>query len=153
MADVFISYARATGEQAQAAASALRSLGYSVWIDADLPAHRIYSSVIEEQLSKAKAALVIWSPEAARSEWVMSEANRAREESKLVQVSVAPIRLPMPFGSRLALVKAGLRLRFAVRRYAAIAAPRGSVIEQRVDVLPRLCPHQRCGRLERGGHA
>ena len=97
MADVFISYARATGEQAQAAASALRSLGYSVWIDADLPAHRIYSSVIEEQLSKAKAALVIWSPEAARSEWVMSEANRAREESKLVQVSVAPIRLPMPF--------------------------------------------------------
>jgi oxygen-dependent protoporphyrinogen oxidase len=39
-------------------------------------------------------------------------------------VETFPFRLPMPFGSRRALVKAGLRLRFAVRRYAAIAAPR-----------------------------
>jgi oxygen-dependent protoporphyrinogen oxidase len=35
-------------------------------------------------------------------------------------VETFPFRLPMPFGARLALVKAGLRLRFAVRRYAAI---------------------------------
>jgi predicted ATPase/class 3 adenylate cyclase len=97
MADVFISYARETAEQAQAAAHALRLLGFSVWIDDDLPAHRGYSGVIEEQLSQAKAALVIWSAEAARSEWVMSEANRAREDRKLVQVSLEPIRLPMPF--------------------------------------------------------
>ena len=97
MADVFISYARATAPQAEAAASALRGLGYSVWIDGDLPAHRTYSQVIEEQLSLAKATLVIWSAEAIRSEWVMSEANRAREDGKLVQVTIDPVRLPMPF--------------------------------------------------------
>ncbi len=35
-----------------------------------------------------------------------------------------PFRLPMPFRSRLALVKTGLRLRLAVRRYAQLAATR-----------------------------
>jgi class 3 adenylate cyclase len=97
MADVFISYARSTATQAQAAASALRSLGYSVWIDDELPAHRAYSRVIEEQLGLAKAALVIWSEDATKSEWVMSEASRAREASKLVQAKIDKTRLPMPF--------------------------------------------------------
>jgi len=35
-----------------------------------------------------------------------------------------PFRLPMPWRSRLALVRTGIELRLAVRRYAAIAAPR-----------------------------
>jgi TolB-like protein len=97
MSDVFISYARSTATQAQAAAQALRSLGYSVWLDDELPAHRAYTHVIEEQLAAAKAALVIWSAEAVKSEWVLSEANRAREEGKLVQVAIDSARLPMPF--------------------------------------------------------
>ena len=53
--------------------------------------------MIEEQLSTAKAALVMWSAEAVRSEWVLSEANRAREAQKLVQVALDATRLPMPF--------------------------------------------------------
>ena len=97
MSDIFISYARSTAKQAQAAAEALRRLGYSVWLDDDLPAHRAYTHVIEEELAAAKAALVIWSADAARSEWVMSEANRAREARKLVQVTIDNTRLPMPF--------------------------------------------------------
>ena len=97
MADVFISYARSTADQAQLMAESLRGLGYSVWIDADLPAHRTYGSVIEEQLMAAKAAVVIWSADAVKSEWVFSEANRARENRKLVQVAVDQTRLPMPF--------------------------------------------------------
>lgn len=39
-------------------------------------------------------------------------------------VETFPLRLPMPFRSRLALVRAGVRLRLAVREYAAIAEPR-----------------------------
>ena len=35
-----------------------------------------------------------------------------------------PLRLPMPLRSRVALVRAGLRLRLAVRRYASVAASR-----------------------------
>jgi oxygen-dependent protoporphyrinogen oxidase len=41
-------------------------------------------------------------------------------------VESLPFRLPMPMRSRLSLVRAGIRLRFAVSRYAAIAEPRGS---------------------------
>ena len=97
MPDIFISYARSTASQAQRVAEALRGLGYSVWIDDDLPAHRSYSRVIEEQMTAAKAAVVIWSADAVQSEWVMSEANRAREDHKLVQVTTDTARLPMPF--------------------------------------------------------
>ena len=97
MSDVFISYARSTAAQATAAAAGLRAAGYSVWLDEDLPAHRPYGREIETQLAAAKAALVIWSAEAVLSEWVLSEANRAREEHKLVQVLVDEARLPMPF--------------------------------------------------------
>jgi adenylate cyclase len=97
MADVFISYAHTTGKQAQAAAAALRKAGYSVWLDDDLAAHRTFTQAIEEQLTAAKAALVIWSADAARSEWVLSEANRAREQRKLVQLVIDKTRLPMPF--------------------------------------------------------
>ncbi|MFI4975625.1 MAG: TIR domain-containing protein [Caulobacterales bacterium] len=97
MSDVFISYARSTAKQARQAAEALRGQGYSVWMDDELPAHRTYTHVIEEQMTAAKAALVIWSADAVRSEWVLSEANRAREDHKLVQLAVDGTRLPMPF--------------------------------------------------------
>jgi adenylate cyclase len=97
MSDIFISYARSTADQAQAIAEALRGLGYGVWRDDEIPANRAYADVIEERLATAKAVVVIWSAEAARSEWVRSEAERARADHKLVQLSVDGARLPMPF--------------------------------------------------------
>lgn len=97
MSDVFISYARSTAQHAQAVDTALRALGYSVWRDDELPSHRAYSDVIEEQLASAKAVVVIWSAEAVRSHWVRSEADRARADDKLVQLTVDGARLPMPF--------------------------------------------------------
>ena len=99
MSDVFISYARSTASQAHAVAEALRALGYDVWSDEELPAHRSYAEAIEERLQAAKAVVVIWSTEAVKSQWVFSEANRAREDGKLVQLSVEAMRLPMPFDS------------------------------------------------------
>jgi hypothetical protein len=97
MADVFLSYARATERAAKRIAAELRSCGYSVWFDENLPAHRTYSDVIEEQLEAADAVLVLWSSGAVRSQWVRSEANRARESGRLVQVRLDDARLPMPF--------------------------------------------------------
>jgi adenylate cyclase len=97
MSDVFISYARSTAVQAQAVAQSLRALGYDVWWDDELPAHRAYVDVIDERLAAAKAVVVIWSAEAAKSEWVQSEADTARTDHKLVQLSVDGSRLPRPF--------------------------------------------------------
>jgi adenylate cyclase len=97
MSDIFISYARSTADQAQAIAEALRGLGYGVWRDDEIPANRAYADVIAERLATAKAVVVIWSAEAVRSQWVRSEAERARGDDKLVQLSVDGARLPMPF--------------------------------------------------------
>lgn len=97
MSEIFISYARATEAQAQLVEDALQALGYEVWRDDELPPHRAFAEVIEEHLRTAAAVLVIWSADAARSQWVRSEANRARELSKLVQIAVDDAPLPMPF--------------------------------------------------------
>ena len=95
--DIFVSYARSAEPHAKIIAQALRDGGYSVWWDDDLPAHRPYSEVIEERLNSAKAVLVVWSREGARSEWVRAEADAARHARKLVQVSVDGVIPPMPF--------------------------------------------------------
>ena len=97
MSDIFISYARSTEPQAHAVAEALRALGYKVWRDDELPAHRSYSEVIEERLRSAKAVVVVWSADAARSQWVRAEADVARELGTLVQISVDGIKPPIPF--------------------------------------------------------
>ena len=97
MADVFLSYARPNAAIAKRVAEALRARDFSVWFDESLPAHRAYSEVIEEQLEAASAVLVMWSSEAVQSQWVRSEANRARESGRLVQARLDDARLPMPF--------------------------------------------------------
>src|SRR4051794_20343985 len=97
MSDVFVSYARPDEPRAERVAEALRSLGYRVWRDDELPAHRPYSEVIEERLTSAKAVVVLWSAEAARSQWVRAEADSARASGALVQALLDGNMPPMPF--------------------------------------------------------
>ena len=81
MSEIFMSYARPTERQARQIADTLRQRGYGVWRDDELPAHRAYSEVIEERIKAAKAVLVLWSADAAKSQWVRAEAEpRARRE-------------------------------------------------------------------------
>ena len=95
--DVFISYARPSEEEAHRIAELLREEGFSVWRDDELPAHRAYSDVIEERLKSAKAVVVLWSGESAKSHWVRAEADAAREAGTLVQATLDGALPPMPF--------------------------------------------------------
>lgn len=97
MSDVFISYARSSARQARQIADGLLAHGFDVWIDDDLPAHRAFSTVIEEQLALAKAVLVLWSEDARTSRWVPAEADFAYNADKLVQLSVDGVLPPLPF--------------------------------------------------------
>ena len=97
MSDIFVSYARPTERQARQIADTLRQRGYAVWRDDELPAHRAYSEVIEERIKSAKAVLVLWSADAAKSQWVRAEADAAREAGTLVQVTMDGTIPPMPF--------------------------------------------------------
>src|SRR4051794_39460146 len=97
MADVFVSYARQDETQAERVADALRAAGYSVWRDDELPAHRAYADVIAERLKSAAAVVVLWSAEAAKSQWVRAEADAARSTGTLVQATLDGGIPPLPF--------------------------------------------------------
>jgi len=97
MADVFLSYARADELKAARVADGLRSGGYEVWRDDELPAHLAYAEVIEERLNSAKAVVVLWSIEAAKSQWVRAEADTARAAGTLVQATLDGHIPPLPF--------------------------------------------------------
>jgi adenylate cyclase len=94
---VFVSYARPDEARADRVAEALRSAGYEVWRDDELPAHRAYAEVIEEHLNAAKAVVVLWSIHSAKSQWVRAEADSARNRQLLVQASLDGTIPPMPF--------------------------------------------------------
>ena len=97
MADVFISYARADEPVARRVARSLEGAGIEVWWDAELPAHRAYTDVIERNLAQAKAVVVLWSKGAVGSQWVRAEADFARNAGKLVQAQLDGSLPPMPF--------------------------------------------------------
>jgi len=97
MPSVFISYARSTETAAEQVADALRSLGHEVWRDDELPAHRPYAEVIDERLHSADAVVVLWSAEAAKSQWVRAEADVARQAGTLIQASLDGSIPPLPF--------------------------------------------------------
>jgi adenylate cyclase len=97
MAEIFISYARPDEPRAERVAEVLRAAGYRVWRDDELPAHRAYVEVIEERLKSADAVVVLWSAEAARSEWVRAEADTARHLGTLVQGTLDGGLPPLPF--------------------------------------------------------
>ena len=97
MADIFVSYARPDEPQAKRVAEALRDAGFSVWRDDQLPAHRAYADVIQERLTASKAVIVLWSADAAKSQWVRAEADVGRHARTLVQASLDDTIPPLPF--------------------------------------------------------
>src|ERR1051326_7926288 len=94
---VFISYARADEDLAAEIADGIREAGYEVWRDDELPAHRAYAEIIEERLKGAEAVVVLWSAEAAKSQWVRAEADSARSAGTLIQATLDGTVPPMPF--------------------------------------------------------
>jgi len=97
LSDVFISYARPNETDARRIAETLRALGYGIWRDDALPAHRAYAEVIEERLKSAGAVVVIWSADSLKSQWVRAEADIARQAGRLIQLSLDGTMPPLPF--------------------------------------------------------
>src|SRR5688572_19110375 len=97
MPGVFVSYCRPCAQVAEQVSAALSDIGYDVWRDDQLPAHRAYGDVIEEKLRAARAVVVLWSSEACQSQWVRAEADYARQAGTLVQASLDGTIPPLPF--------------------------------------------------------
>jgi len=97
MADVFIGYARLDREAIEKLASAIEAAGYAVWWDRQIIAGAEFSRDIERELDAAKAVIIAWSRHANASPWVKDEAAVARDQSKLVPVSLDLEPPPMGF--------------------------------------------------------
>ena len=103
MGQVFISYARDDRRVAKKLAEKLERAGLSVWWDTDLLPHQNFIEAINATIDAARAVIVIWSSNATASEFVLSEAERARQQKKLISVKVDsfdPGSLPAPFNLR-----------------------------------------------------
>jgi ABC-type amino acid transport substrate-binding protein len=99
-ADVFLSYGRARRAETERLAKFLESAGFSTWWDIGLLPGDRFRDEIDQNLNGCKAAIIIWSPEAIKSDWVLAEADHAWQLKKLVNVHVPgidPIQIPKPF--------------------------------------------------------
>jgi hypothetical protein len=100
MADVFISYSKPYVDLTRDLASDLVAKGITVWWETDLLAGESFRKRIIQELHDCRAAIVIWTPRSVKSDYVISEADRARKAGKLIQVRTAdldPGELPPPF--------------------------------------------------------
>jgi hypothetical protein len=103
MADVFISYSKKERRITKALADDLVALGYTVWWDTGLITGEDFRRVIARELTAAKAAIVIWTPSSVQSDWVISEAQQAHEEKKLIPVRTQRLEIrtiPRPYNIR-----------------------------------------------------
>lgn len=100
MTDIFISYSRKDKVVASILAQTLEELGYSVWWDmSGLHGGQAFAQVIQEQLSKVQCAIVIWSKNSVKSNWVYSEASVASKRGILVTAVYQVADVPMPFNN------------------------------------------------------
>src|SRR5215475_781540 len=100
MADIFISYSKGSQAQTEQLANELRAKGFTVWYDTSLVPGDSFREVIMSELGQARAAIVIWTSDSVKSDWVCSEASRARARSILIPVRADNIRshdIPPPF--------------------------------------------------------
>jgi TIR domain len=88
MADVFITYSQKDRDLAQGLADLLNDCGYDVWWDYELVGGVQFRNKIKEELAKARAAIVIWTPSSVESDWVIEEAEEAKHEHKLVATRI-----------------------------------------------------------------
>ena len=86
MADIFISYAREDIRWASNLTQALKSYGWSIWWDPEIPSGKEYDEIIEEELSNARCIVVGWSEHSVKSRWVKDEAREAVEQEKIIPV-------------------------------------------------------------------
>ncbi|WP_160595260.1 TIR domain-containing protein [Qipengyuania aquimaris] len=97
MADIFISYAHGDRDTIGKLAGALEVRGYSVWWDREIAAGSEFSLVIEQELQSADAVVVAWSERSLGSHWVRDEADFAREQGKLLPLSLDGSLPPLGF--------------------------------------------------------
>lgn len=98
MPRLFVSYAHRDAALARALVDALEAAGHQVWWDQRLAGGARFRDVIEQQLDAADVVLVLWSPHARHSRYVLDEAERAGRSGKLLSLLLND-EPPLGFGA------------------------------------------------------
>jgi len=97
LADIFISYARGDRARIASLSAALEQFGWSVWWDRHIDGGSAFAQAIEAELQASRAVVVAWSKASLQSDWVKDEAAAARDQGKLVPVSLDGSVPPLGF--------------------------------------------------------
>ena len=97
MSDIFISYASEDRERARNLAAALEAQGWSVWWDRTIPTGKKFDEIIDEAVKDARSILVLWSRVSIVKDWVLEEAEDARERHILIPVFIENVKPPRGF--------------------------------------------------------
>lgn len=101
MTDIFISYSQKDKVLASELAGFLKDSGYDVWWDYDLVGGVQFRDQIKRQLAEASVVIVIWTPNSVESNWVLEEADEARDARKLLPVRTPELEFKhIPLGFR-----------------------------------------------------
>jgi adenylate cyclase len=95
VADIFVSYSRADKARVAPLVAALEARGWSVWWDPEITPGDEFDTLIGAELEKARAVVVVWSPNSVDSRWVKGEARDAADRGVLVPVRFENARLPI----------------------------------------------------------
>jgi adenylate cyclase len=95
MADLFVSYARADRSRVAPLVAALEGEGWSVWWDPEITPGQDFDRLIAEELGKARATIVVWTPASVTSRWVRGEAREAADRGVLAPVRFENAQLPI----------------------------------------------------------
>lgn len=103
MADIFISYSKRDPQLTINLAKDLEARGYTTWWDTSLLPGDEFPEKIRQELNKAKAVIVIWTPASIASSWVQAEAFIANNQNKLITLrssDLDPRSIPLPYNIR-----------------------------------------------------
>jgi len=95
MADIFVSYARQDKARVAPLVAALERQGWSVWWDPAIIPGQEFDDRIAEEIDKASAVVVVWTPVSVASRWVRGEAREAADRGILIPVRFDAARLPI----------------------------------------------------------
>lgn len=155
--DIFISYDRkSSAEETEKLARDLEAAGFSTWWDTqNIRAGDDFYEAIDQHLDLCKAAIIIWTPESARSKWVRAEADHALRLDKLINTHVPglnPAAIPKPFnqihsvelGDRQAIIQA-VKAQLPARRRKPAKTPAPPGDRPRASPEPRPEPKRERG--------
>ncbi|RYF98265.1 MAG: TIR domain-containing protein, partial [Chitinophagaceae bacterium] len=94
LVDVFISYSRKDIKIARQFFELLTSEGFAVWFDEKIYGGTGWEDMLMSHLNVAKCVVVLWTGNAAKSEWVKKEADLAQASKRLIPVALDNTGIP-----------------------------------------------------------